>query len=122
VINLRKKRSEQPKNIDYAEFLNLKRKVEEAELEKKRKEEEEEEKRLKAIALKEAEEKARAEAAQKKIPVKSDTPKSHTVEPGETLYSISNRFYVTVEELVKFNNLPNYNIKVGQVLLLSPQE
>jgi LysM repeat protein len=40
----------------------------------------------------------------------------YTVKKGDTLYSISRRYKVSVEELKVFNNLDNNNIKVGQVL------
>lgn len=40
----------------------------------------------------------------------------HTVVKGDTLYNISKRFGLTVEELQKLNNLKNNNIKLGQVL------
>lgn len=46
----------------------------------------------------------------------SDTVISHTVLDHETLYSISKRFMVPVEELQKFNKLKNTSIKPGQVL------
>ncbi len=46
----------------------------------------------------------------------SDTIISHTVLDHETLYSISKRFMVPVEELQKFNKLKSTNIKPGQVL------
>ena len=46
----------------------------------------------------------------------SDTVIAHTVLDHETLYSISKRFMVPVEELQKFNKLKNTNIKPGQVL------
>lgn len=40
----------------------------------------------------------------------------HTVKKGDTLYSISRRYKISVEELKAFNNLDNNNITVGQVL------
>lgn len=46
----------------------------------------------------------------------SDTVINHTVLDHETLYSISKRFMVPVEDLQKFNQLKNNNIKPGQVL------
>jgi LysM repeat protein len=53
-----------------------------------------------------------------KVPVKQveDTVIAHTVLDHETLYSISKRFMGPVEDLQKFNNLKNTNIKPGQVL------
>ena len=35
---------------------------------------------------------------------------------GDTLYSISNRYGVSVDELKSLNNLPNNNLSVGQVI------
>ncbi|WP_074407599.1 glucosaminidase domain-containing protein [Aquimarina megaterium] len=40
----------------------------------------------------------------------------YTVKKGDTLYSISRKYKISVEELRAFNNLVNNNIKVGQVL------
>ncbi|MEM7018894.1 MAG: LysM peptidoglycan-binding domain-containing protein, partial [Pseudomonadota bacterium] len=41
----------------------------------------------------------------------------HTVQRGDTLYSISRRFGVTVSDLARLNNLRKpYLLKVGQVL------
>ncbi|MEM8893520.1 MAG: LysM peptidoglycan-binding domain-containing protein [Bacteroidota bacterium] len=37
----------------------------------------------------------------------------HEVEPGDTLYSISRRYGVSVEYIMKLNGLDNYNISVG---------
>ena len=45
-----------------------------------------------------------------------DTVITHTVLDHETLYSISKRFMVPVEDLQKFNKLKNTSIKPGQVL------
>lgn len=46
----------------------------------------------------------------------SDTVISHKVLDHETLYSISKRFMVSVEELQRVNKLKNTNIKPGQIL------
>ncbi|WP_234859505.1 glucosaminidase domain-containing protein [Aquimarina aquimarini] len=40
----------------------------------------------------------------------------YVVKKGDTLYSISRRYKISVEELKTFNNLANNNIAVGQVL------
>ena len=41
---------------------------------------------------------------------------THTVQARETLYNISKRYSLTVEQLVKINNLANNNLFIGQVL------
>lgn len=41
---------------------------------------------------------------------------SYYVKKGDTLYSIANRYDVTVDELIKINNLSNNNLSVGQIL------
>ncbi len=46
----------------------------------------------------------------------------HIVRKGDTLYSISRRYKVSVEELKTYNNLLNNNIKIGQVLKLTTEE
>lgn len=47
--------------------------------------------------------------------------KTHTVVAGESLYKISKESKVSVENLKKYNNLADNNIKVGQVLQLSAE-
>ncbi|WP_426669841.1 glucosaminidase domain-containing protein [Mucilaginibacter sp. McL0603] len=42
--------------------------------------------------------------------------KSYTVTTGDTLYSISRRFGITVDDLKTLNNLPDNNIRIGQKL------
>ncbi len=41
---------------------------------------------------------------------------AHTVQKGDTLYSISRRYKISVDEIRAFNNLKDNNIKIGQVL------
>jgi LysM repeat protein len=43
----------------------------------------------------------------------------HTVQAKETLYSISKKYSLTVDQLVKINNLANNNLFIGQVLKIS---
>lgn len=53
-------------------------------------------------------------------PAKPETarPKTHRVEKGETLYSISRRYGLTVEQLQKANNLNSTKIGLGQKLII----
>ena len=44
---------------------------------------------------------------------------SHEVLPKESLYSISKKYGVTVDELKKWNNLTSDNLKTGQQLIIS---
>jgi LysM repeat protein len=44
--------------------------------------------------------------------------KTYTVVKGDTLYSISRRFGLTVDELKALNSLPDNNIKLGQKLVV----
>ena len=47
-------------------------------------------------------------------------PGSHDVQPGETLYSISRRYGVAVEDVKRWNDLPDAGgVQVGQTLVLS---
>lgn len=46
----------------------------------------------------------------------TDTVLVYEVKAGETLYTISKRFMVPVNELQKFNNLKSTNIKTGDIL------
>jgi len=44
----------------------------------------------------------------------------HTVQQGETLFSIARRYGTTVETLMRINGLDRPNLEVGQVLRLPP--
>ena len=44
---------------------------------------------------------------------------SHTVAKGDTLYSISKKYGVTVEELKRYNGLSSNDISIDQILLLN---
>jgi len=52
-------------------------------------------------------------------PVKSERPRFHRVQRGETLSSIAERFGLRVEELRRWNGLHSSRIRVGQRLRLS---
>lgn len=43
---------------------------------------------------------------------------AHTVSQGENLFRISQRYGVSVEEIKKWNNLPDNNIRIGQKLTI----
>lgn len=47
---------------------------------------------------------------------------SYVVKAGDTLYSIANRFNVTVDELKKANNLTNNVLTIGQTLIIPTEE
>jgi LysM repeat protein len=52
--------------------------------------------------------------------VQTDTTnKLYTVATGDTLYSISRRFGITVEDLKSLNSLSDNNIKIGQKLIVA---
>ena len=44
--------------------------------------------------------------------------KVHTVRKGETLYSISNKYFISVPELKRLNNLVNNTISIGAKLIV----
>jgi len=50
----------------------------------------------------------------------ADNCKTHVVQPGENLFRIALSHGLRYEVLAKWNNLPDYAIKVGQVLRLTP--
>ncbi|MEL6562109.1 MAG: LysM peptidoglycan-binding domain-containing protein [Bacteroidota bacterium] len=43
---------------------------------------------------------------------------NHTVKKGETLYSISKKYDLPQDEIIKLNNLDNSNLSIGQVLIV----
>jgi hypothetical protein len=45
--------------------------------------------------------------------------KTYTIKKGDTLYAISKRFGLTVDELKAMNNMADNNIKIGQVLVIA---
>lgn len=48
----------------------------------------------------------------------SDTNQLHQVSKGDTLYSISRRYNITVQDLKKKNNISNDTLSVGQSLII----
>lgn len=51
----------------------------------------------------------------------SDNEDQHIVQPGETLYAIATRYKYNFRDVAAWNNIePPYNLKVGQVLIISP--
>jgi len=51
--------------------------------------------------------------------INNTTGKIYIVLQGDTLYSISRRFGLTVDELKGINNLPDNHIRIGQKLIVS---
>lgn len=43
---------------------------------------------------------------------------THIVKVGDTLYSIANKYGMTIDELKKLNNLSNNILTIGQVLIV----
>lgn len=52
---------------------------------------------------------------------KADTALTHVVMKGDTLYSISKKYNVTVNELQTLNGLNGTDLKIGQELFVSPK-
>ncbi len=50
---------------------------------------------------------------------KQAAQKSHTVGPGQTLYSISQMYGISVADIKKWNNLSSNDLNVGQTLAMS---
>jgi len=50
--------------------------------------------------------------------VESNSINTHIVEKGDTLYSIAKKNNLSVETLQRLNNLPDFNISIGQELIL----
>lgn len=54
------------------------------------------------------------------IPVADKTTSSYVVKPGDTLFLIAKAYGITVDSLIKYNNLKTTTIYPGQVLQLPP--
>jgi membrane-bound lytic murein transglycosylase D len=71
-------------------------------------------------AISRSQETSQPAAAPPKTPSSQTAPeeasRTHTVQAGDTLYSISRQYGVTVEQLRDWNDLPNNTIAVGQKL------
>ena len=52
-------------------------------------------------------------------PAISSSSDTHNVNAGESLYSISKKYKVTVQELKEWNHLTNDNLQIGQSLIIS---
>ena len=50
---------------------------------------------------------------------KKTTPKTHTINKGETLHSISRKYDIPLDELRQINHIKGNNIKVGQTIKVS---
>lgn len=58
-----------------------------------------------------------------KIPSPISEPATYTVQKGDSLYSIANKFNTTVDKLKSLNNLSTNTLSIGQVLKLpSPKD
>ncbi|MET4106644.1 LysM peptidoglycan-binding domain-containing protein [Hymenobacter sp. UYP22] len=44
----------------------------------------------------------------------------HTVQTGETMYSVSRKYGVTIKQIMEWNNKPDFSVKPGEVLLVKP--
>ncbi|MDO4995981.1 MAG: LysM peptidoglycan-binding domain-containing protein [Bacilli bacterium] len=53
-------------------------------------------------------------------PVNNKDTNNYTVQKGDTLYSIANKYNLTVDSLKKINNLTSNEIFIGQVLNIKP--
>lgn len=51
-------------------------------------------------------------------PPRADNQITHTVEPGETLFSVSRRYSVTIAEIQQWNDLESTNLSLGQELTI----
>ncbi len=51
----------------------------------------------------------------------SNTPREHTIQPGETLSGLAVRYAVSTTELRRYNKLRDDRIRVGQVLKIPPK-
>ncbi|NDE62143.1 MAG: LysM domain-containing protein, partial [Cyclobacteriaceae bacterium] len=48
----------------------------------------------------------------------SSTPKTYTVQPGDSLWNISKKHSLTIDQIKRLNNLNSTTIKPGQRLII----
>ncbi|UOQ78268.1 LysM peptidoglycan-binding domain-containing protein [Hymenobacter sp. 5516J-16] len=44
----------------------------------------------------------------------------HTVLAGETMYSVSRKYGVTIKQIMEWNSKPDFSVKPGEVLVIKP--
>ena len=54
-----------------------------------------------------------------RIPIYGSSIENYVVKKGDTLYSLSKQFGISVDDLKKINNLTSDNLNIGQVLVFS---
>lgn len=54
--------------------------------------------------------------------INTSTYNEYIVKPGDTLYSIGQKYGISVNDIIDYNNLTNNNLSIGQRLLLPIQE
>jgi len=121
----RKAQEEEAKRLLEEKIAAQKKAAElQAKLELEQREKEALEKQLaaeKAMLEAEKENNSKTDPAEVEVekPYEETTVNTYTVKAGDTLYSLSNKFYLTVEELKELNNLTDNNLSIGQVLVVS---
>ncbi|RSK35421.1 LysM peptidoglycan-binding domain-containing protein [Hymenobacter metallilatus] len=53
-------------------------------------------------------------------PVAAPAEVKHTVQTGETMYSVSRKYGVTIKQIMEWNSKPDFSVKPGEVLLIKP--
>ncbi len=48
--------------------------------------------------------------------------KTHVVQKGDTLYSISRRYFVSIDELMRLNKMKNTGLSIGQQLIVKTEK
>ena len=78
--------------------------------------------RLVAIGVKQARERARIDRQRTLAQQEAAKAKYYTVKRGDALSSIAARWNTTADRLREWNSLPGNKIRIGQTLLVKPQE
>ena len=60
------------------------------------------------------------EAAPTKPQPATPTTVQHTVQAGESMYGISRKYGVTIRQIMEWNNKPDFNVRPGEVLTVTP--
>ncbi|WP_205503686.1 LysM peptidoglycan-binding domain-containing protein [Rufibacter psychrotolerans] len=65
---------------------------------------------------------AQTEEAVSATPIQEAASVTHKVAPGESMYGISRKYGVTIQEIMEWNNKPDHNVSIGENLVIKSKK